>query len=423
MVKRWRSTALAAVILAACTPGNGSENTTTAVSRTTAAFAVETTVDETASVAMPESGRVAAIGFDGSGSAFYAGPDPLPPGEPGTLIYLEALSDTSAGRVYRVLYHSRSVLGDDSDVAVSGTIWVPGTPPPEGGYPIVSFGHGNDGSADICANSRPEIPDEMWYGFEMNRFLAEGYVVAYTDYEGLGTPGPFMFAIPESSARSILDAARAGRDLLGTAASDRVIVYGHSLGAGAALATGERAGKYAPELDVRGVVALEGGTLLSAGRWSEAVKTLPSRNFMQAVSSFSAAYPGIRPSDFLTAEALRDLPLLEKRCDLDTLFDRTLGEAVTMDPNDIPAWAAAIEATNTKTAPVPTFLIFAELEGPQNVEAAHELGATLCERSDTVLLETYEADHLSVLETSWPDVDAWMTARFADAEPVGNCTD
>jgi hypothetical protein len=130
MVKRWRSTALAAVILAACTPGNGSENTTTAVSRTTAAFAVETTVDETASVAMPESGRVAAIGFDGSGSAFYAGPDPLPPGEPGTLIYLEALSDTSAGRVYRVLYHSRSVLGDDSDVAVSGTIWVPGTPPP-----------------------------------------------------------------------------------------------------------------------------------------------------------------------------------------------------------------------------------------------------------------------------------------------------
>ena len=107
-----------------------------------------------------------------------------------------------------MLYHSRSVLGDDPDVAVSGTIWVPGTPPPEGGYPIVSFGHGNDGSADICANSRPEIPDQVWYGFEMDRFLAEGYVVAYTDYEGLGTPGLFMFAVNESSARSILDARR-----------------------------------------------------------------------------------------------------------------------------------------------------------------------------------------------------------------------
>lgn len=424
MVKRWGSTAVAVVILAACTPGSGSENPATTVLGTTSApFDVLTTVEEAESAAIPESVRAAALSFDGSGSAFYTGPVPLPLGEPGALIYLEALSDASAGRVYRVLYHSRSVLGDDPDVAVSGTMWVPETPPPEGGYAIVSFGHGNDGSADICANSRPEIPDQMWYAHEMNRFLAEGYVVAYTDYEGLGTPGPFMFAVPDSSARSILDAARAARDLLGPAASDRVIMYGHSLGAGAALAAGEQAAGYAPELDVRGVVALEGGIHLSDEGWSEAVRELPSRNFMQAVSSFSAAYPGIRPRDFLTAEALSDLPLLETRCDLDMVFDRTLGEAVTMDPNDIPAWAAAIQATNIKTAPLPTFLIFAELEGPQNVEAAHELAAALCEQSDAVMLETYEADHMSVLETSWPDVDAWMTARFGDAQPVGNCID
>ena len=154
----------------------------------------------------PKRERVAALTFDGFG--FYAVPDPLPPGEPGALIYLETLPETFAGRVYRVLYHSRSVV-DDKDVAVSGTIWVPAVPPPDGGYPIVSFGHGNDGSADICANSRPDNPAQMWYASEMNRFLAEGYVVAYTDYEGLGTPGPFMFAVNESSARSILDAARA----------------------------------------------------------------------------------------------------------------------------------------------------------------------------------------------------------------------
>src|SRR5262245_20385316 len=169
----------------------------------------------------PESERVAALRFDGTD--FYAVPDPLPPGEPGDLIYLKMLSDTFGGRVYRVLYHSRSVV-DQRDVAVSGTIWIPHTPPPRGGYPIVSFGHGNDGSADICANSRPDDPSQMFYAFEMYRFLSEGYVVAYTDYEGLGTPGPFMFAVNESSARSMLDAARAARDLLGTAASDRIIV-------------------------------------------------------------------------------------------------------------------------------------------------------------------------------------------------------
>ncbi len=91
---------------------------------------------------------------------------------------------------------------------------------------------------------------------------------------------------------------------------------------------------------------------------------------MQAASSFSAAYPDLRARDILTAAALRDLHLLEETCDLDSVFDRSLGEARSIDPLDVPAWAAAIRATNIETAPLPTFLIFAELEGQQNVEAA-----------------------------------------------------
>ncbi len=39
------------------------------------------------------------------------------------------------------------------------------------------------------------------------------------------------------------------------------------------------------------------------------------------------------------------------------------------------------------------------------------------------MLETYRADHVGVLDSSWADVDAWMTDRFAGAEPVGNCSD
>ena len=39
--------------------------------------------------------------------------------------------------------------------------------------------------------------------------LDAGYVVAATDYEGLGTPGLHPFLVGESEGRSVLDAARA----------------------------------------------------------------------------------------------------------------------------------------------------------------------------------------------------------------------
>jgi pimeloyl-ACP methyl ester carboxylesterase len=415
MIGCLRTVVATTLLVAACAGVDPGESTPEVTADTTADQARPSAASSPdVAATAPEATRVAALMFDGSD--FYGVPDPLPPDEPGVLIYLEPLPEVFSGRVYRVLYHSRSVV-DDQDVAVSGTIWVPPVPPPEGGYPIVSFGHGNDGSADICANSRPDDPAQIWYASEMSRFLAEGYVVAYTDYEGLGTPGPFMFAVNESSARSILDAARAARDLLDRAASDRVIVYGHSLGALAALATGERARRYAPELDVRGVVALDGGTPIRKGDASD-----PSRIFMQAVSGFSAAYPGLRTADVLTAAALRDLHLVEETCDLDSVFERSLGEARSVDPLDVPAWAAAIRATNIEIAPLPTFLVFAALEGQQNVEAARDLAATLCKRSQAVLLEIYRADHIGVLESSWADVDAWMTDRFAGAKPVGNCS-
>ena len=100
----------------------------------------------------PEAVRVSELEF--RGPDFYAVPRPLPAGRSGTLVYLQKLGTVSDGRAYRVLYRSRSV--DDRYVAVSGTIWIPSSPPPPGGYPIVSFGMDNDGSGDMCAISRAD---------------------------------------------------------------------------------------------------------------------------------------------------------------------------------------------------------------------------------------------------------------------------
>ena len=49
------------------------------------------------------------------------------------------------------MYHSQSIQG--KDIPVTGLIAVPTTPPPAGGYPVVSWAHGTSGIADTCAPS------------------------------------------------------------------------------------------------------------------------------------------------------------------------------------------------------------------------------------------------------------------------------
>src|SRR3954470_15247624 len=152
--------------------------------------------------------------------AFYGVPDPLPKGNPGDVIKSEVVAVTGVhGTVERVMYHSRSL--HDEDVHVTGLIAVPSTPPPSGGYPVISWAHGTTGIADTCA---PSItPDD--YGDIANQLLDAGYVVVGTDYEGLGTPGRHPYIVGESEARSTLDIVRAARNLPDVHASERFAVW------------------------------------------------------------------------------------------------------------------------------------------------------------------------------------------------------
>ena len=186
--------------------------------------------------------------------SFYDVPDPLSSAPPGSIIRSEAIPVIAGLPIrtaaYRILYHSESM--DGSDIGVSGVVVVPGRRAPVGGYPIVSWAHGTTGLASDCAPSRQGIDDIPF----LPQLLEAGYVVAATDYEGLGTSGIDPYLVGQSEGQSVLDAARAARDLLGSQASDQVIVAGHSQGGQAALFAGQIAASYAPELFIAGVVSI-----------------------------------------------------------------------------------------------------------------------------------------------------------------------
>jgi hypothetical protein len=199
-----------------------------------------------------------AIATAAEGQFYDVDPSELP-GKPGTVIRLEAMPSSPRGaQAYRVLYRSIGLHGEP--IAVSGVVIHPLGQPPATGRNIVAWAHPTTGVARKCAPSLwahtfDEIPG-------LDDMLARGYVVAATDYPGLGTAGVHPYMIGESEGRAVLDMVRAAVAMPEPGAAARFVVWGHSQGGHAALYTGELAHRYAPELTMLGVAAAAPATYL-----------------------------------------------------------------------------------------------------------------------------------------------------------------
>ena len=186
---------------------------------------------------------------------FYSAPDPLPEGPPGTIIRSEVIDGFRPGATaYRVLYTSTGY--DGNPTAVSGFVLVPEGEPPADGRKVVAYTHGTVGVASNCAPSLVTSQEQQPLFVEGgDDLLAAGYVVAASDYQGLGTPGPHPYLVGESEGMNALDSVRAARNLSEAGAGDDFVVWGHSQGGHAALFTAQLAASYAPELSLVGVAA------------------------------------------------------------------------------------------------------------------------------------------------------------------------
>lgn len=201
------------------------------------------------------------VGAASAQTAFYDGPRSMLAGQPGTLVRQEPMDGAPLGAAaYRVLYRSTGLK--DEPIFVSGVVIVPAGDPPPGGRSIVAWAHPTTGISPRCA---PSLAIFIFQQIQGLRALVErGYVVAATDYPGLGTPGPHPYLVGESEARAVIDAVRVAGDMPGAGSAKRFAVWGHSQGGQAALFTGAIAQTYAPELTLLGVAAAAPATDLVA---------------------------------------------------------------------------------------------------------------------------------------------------------------
>lgn len=175
-------------------------------------------------------------------------------GKPGKLIKKEPLAPSlwlpGTGRAYRLLYTSTGF--DGRRTLVSGAMFVPPGKAPKHGWPVLSWAHGTLGVADACANSTAgRSQRDIDY---LTSWLAAGYAIVATDYEGLGTPGDHPYIHGRSEAYGVMDVVRAARRADGSL-SRTWITSGQSQGAQAVLFAGAIQHRYAPELDYRGTIA------------------------------------------------------------------------------------------------------------------------------------------------------------------------
>lgn len=187
--------------------------------------------------------------------AFYRWSRELP-GAPGRVLRQERLpaqlTPGHAGAAWRILYTSTDGLWGSGILPVSGALFLPKGAAPRNGWNLVVWAHGTLGMSDVCAPS--------WAGMNerdrtyVDRWLERGYAVVAPDYQGLGGPGPHPYALPMAEGLSVLDAARAALQL-DRRIANRMVITGQSQGSGATLGAARLAAIYAPELDVRGVIA------------------------------------------------------------------------------------------------------------------------------------------------------------------------
>ncbi len=350
-------------------------------------------------------------------------PDPLPLGAPGDLISAEPLDLGPDVVAYRVLYHSQAL--DGRDIAVSGYVVAPAGEPPDGGWPVISWAHGTRGMADICAPSNDVAADaQLWDGV-----TAQGYVMAATDYEGLGTPGLHPYIVGGSEGRGVLDIVRTLDELDGVNASDRVAVWGHSQGGHAAMFAGQIWPDWAPELDLVGVVA--GAPPSQFPLLSSFLQGSPFQGYIvMTAAAFATAYPELDLADVLTPEALELVAVLDEGCTSEAfeVFNPLSYEEISLvpDPFALEGWGEVLVAndTNQRPMPVPTIILQGGDDEQIPVVSTGLLFDQQCALDGTVSMErtVYEGfSHAGVVPEYADDMFAWLADRFAGVPPTTQC--
>ena len=364
---------------------------------------------------------------------FYTPPSPLP-GGPGTLIRTAPLDfvdpvesiEVEGGTAYRMLYVS--ARPDDSPAASGAMVFIPDSPAPAEGRPVLAWAHGTVGMGDSCAPSRTPrgMADlDVW----LEQAMALGWVVVATDYVGLGTPGDELYLVSNAEANDVVHSVQALRSWDLAQASNRYAVYGHSQGGHSALWTGHLSDDIDPSLELVGVAAAAPAALLpeivgvqwdTAAGWAIGPEALVGWQFVDPTL----------PIDGVLTQAGRDnAERLAQECiepaALEGYLRTDLGQDFfAVNPSDTPGWADLISEQTPPPLPADMPVFVAQgtadevvLPWPQAM-----LQEEWCAAGSTLAVDWLGGvNHMKAAIVAGPEAMLWIADRFAGRPAPRTC--
>ncbi len=334
----------------------------------------------------------------------------------------------------------KSTDQNNETIIISSQVFIPNAADLKN-VPVYVFGQGTTGLGDNCAPSKeqPEVANWANYRAHMLAFSAQGYIVAFPDYEGFNDQERIHhYFNSELESRVLLDATRAvyklseQEDLI-TKPDDAVFIAGFSQGGHAALSAKDFATKYAPTLPIKGIIAYAPATDITA-LLKDAPALAPYLFF--AYSDFYGK-DTIDPTKVLQPKWL---PTLEKDVtsicvdkiykyygyDPKQIYTTEFYEALFSDnlEDSFPKFKEAIgkNTTGFESSQIPVIVYQGAADGIVTAKTVKSVAKKLCNTGNNVTYKEYPSiDHFKIRQISYRETIAWMQSVLSNNPPNSDC--
>jgi hypothetical protein len=349
-------------------------------------------------------------------------------------IFLDGQVVPVPARGWQIMYRSTNAIG--RPIAATGSVFVPYAPYP-GARPLVAYAPGTVGPGDACTPSYG-LATGSWYESALAAPLTTGYAVVVPDYEGMGIPRHSTYVTGWSEGRTTLDAARAAQRLPAAGLSSRTptAIMGYSQGGGAAAWAAQLQPRYAPGLNLKGVVAggVPGDLRITA---EHLAGSSDIHLFAWALMGLHHAYGNLPWQSLLTPRGKRMLAKAENTCeavpppgttdpnDGATFFKGvTVDDLFTTNPLRLRSWRRKLELNSAGALPpkVPVYQYGSPADTIVAYRAQRSTYFNWCLRGVNVQWhDTMPLDHVPAAIQQFPAALAWVGSRFAGQPSTSTC--
>lgn len=264
----------------------------------------------------------------------------------------------------------------------------------------------------------------------LDTWVANGFAVVQTDYQGLGTPGQVPYVNGVSEANNVVDIVRAARELDPTIGTDWVAM-GHSQGGQAALFNAAAADKRVPELHLKGAVSIAPGGV-NLGQTVEFVQSNQpgaeaAEPFLPVIVLGAAAGDfAIDPAKIFTPQFQPFVTAARTGC-LDQLRGLTPipPQQVFTDSPDIKTLTdyLAEQDPGTLTLRLPVMIAQGLADTTVSPAGTEALVKTYCDKHFDVDFKTYPgADHRASVAASLADAQTFVSDLLSGKPTPNTCT-